>query len=313
MIGIFLSICVPKIIIIDEALTKQFFASHCISIYLLLWYCVCNAAVVSMNIRPHAPTSTVHTSTSVPESVGRPLRPWVKITSNTVNGLRYSSLAAFCSNFTFTPIQFNWSLLFVTQYKLGVILKYSTYFEFLLLSFWDKTFLNPLWHTWLFKQKYYWTAVIVSKSKHEFVSIFCWNEFSCRHWVVHSWQGMCVCASLCHLECFCAHFMMIDDWVRLNVLPNTLYRSYRGQVDQPTVAVLLWWEKWLIGRSCVWIHHWHALWYIVSPCSQRLCNRTALNTLIYKDRVKWNVFVCTGQVCVVWRVSWVMWQWVQHH
>ena len=48
-----------------------------------------------MNIRPQAPTSTVHTSASVPESVGRPLRPWVKITSNTVNGLRYSSLIDF--------------------------------------------------------------------------------------------------------------------------------------------------------------------------------------------------------------------------
>jgi len=53
-----------------------------------------NAAVMSMNIRPHAPTVAPHTSTSLPESVGRPLRPWVKITSSTVNGLRYTKLSA---------------------------------------------------------------------------------------------------------------------------------------------------------------------------------------------------------------------------
>jgi len=50
----------------------------------------CNTAVVSMNIRPQTPAVTPHTSSSLPETVGRPLRPWVKITSNTVNGLRYT-------------------------------------------------------------------------------------------------------------------------------------------------------------------------------------------------------------------------------
>jgi len=48
-------------------------------------------AVVSMTIRPQVPAISLHTSTSVPESVGRPPRPWVKIPSSTVNGLRYMS------------------------------------------------------------------------------------------------------------------------------------------------------------------------------------------------------------------------------
>jgi len=50
---------------------------------------ICNTAVASVNIRPQTPAVGLHTSTNMLESVGRPLRPWVKITSTTVNGLRY--------------------------------------------------------------------------------------------------------------------------------------------------------------------------------------------------------------------------------
>ena len=53
-----------------------------------MWYAV---TVVSMTIRPQVPTVAVHTSTSMSESVGRPLRPYVKITSSTINGLRYNA------------------------------------------------------------------------------------------------------------------------------------------------------------------------------------------------------------------------------
>jgi len=58
----------------------------------IVWYRTCSVAVVSMTIRPQAPPVMLHTSTSMPESVGRPPRPWVKVPSSTVNGLRYMSL-----------------------------------------------------------------------------------------------------------------------------------------------------------------------------------------------------------------------------
>lgn len=57
-----------------------------------MYVCIYNAAPVSVNIRPQAPVVTMLTSASMPESVGRPPRPWVKITSSTVNGLRYDNL-----------------------------------------------------------------------------------------------------------------------------------------------------------------------------------------------------------------------------
>jgi len=52
---------------------------------------VCFSAAMSMTVRPQAPSVAIHTSTSLPESIGRPPRPWVKITSNSINGLRYST------------------------------------------------------------------------------------------------------------------------------------------------------------------------------------------------------------------------------
>jgi len=57
--------------------------------------CICTAPVASLNIRPQAPSVGVTAAGGMSESVGRPPRPWVKIPSSTVNGLRYSSFDAF--------------------------------------------------------------------------------------------------------------------------------------------------------------------------------------------------------------------------